>query len=897
MAVLSSVVQFFSNILCFRMKRQSVIQSRSEFSAIITAYVECLRYIIMKNVSHQDECEKLITTQLISVLDWCIINKNVSSKYLFTEIANLIQYWSKNSDSGEFANYQHYTSCFWKSIEYSFTKEVSVDEEILVPIAEKQVEFLFCLKRNNSLRKKGKVKFDIEAQPESGDQPVRINPVANMYLHDLYTLAYKLSDFYILLFTDKDYFRVIPIVLSVMQEFECIELFKFLNKKFTTADSNLGSLIDVYNNIFKMLLMNENTSSDAVVDIVFVLCKYLNHEDKYVVLSSLSELPVDGCLFWTAKRAIHYPYCEDATVREWLSTETLTNLLVRITSSMLTNDIRSDEMLFLKHALNQNSSGDIFVSETGCRNIISILCDALLSPREYPDSIEKCGSFAAYLASVIYTEKTLLKYGDQLVLALFAISCNHNFDADTISVDTLQEVNTAWQDVISIFVAKDSATSELHNLVWKLTKIIHNNFLNDNPDMKHLVAAIIDLIQTLISDNNIENISAVMNSVLVPPMQIRSTLSQIINLCVNAELVNGDVSWLDSCPLPANAIGNRVDNFEIIKYLKWYEIVIRVVGSFFLKSTNEEVHDDFENNVMDCLSESTDDINNLIMTSLYCYAAVKVFSTNFINTKISKEIQLSLPGMKEICLQFVNEIHQRPFYQALYDKIVTTNVNVLWAKLFYTLTQDFSITKTNNVTLYKNLTKSLPETFSLQLTQLFNADLSYEIVINATLRLQKFIIARSLIQQEENDIQIVEILTLLYSTKLNDDTVLLYNKNVSSSDWTSVQTSVEAMRLLTSIIRYKPLSMTQKYWDFFIVSLAAWSSSVEKSKNNYCNAGTAMFITAFTELFSTFSRYIKNLEAQSESQLESSVIDDYKKIFAEDINNVIINTWIYITGT
>lgn len=71
-----------------------------------------------------------------------------------------------------------------------------------------------------------------------------------------------------------------------------------------------------------------------------------------------------NCIFWSARKAIHHPYCDDPAIQFWLSSPTLSNLLTTITSSMLTNKISSEEMLFLKQALNQNISEGKFKMKT-----------------------------------------------------------------------------------------------------------------------------------------------------------------------------------------------------------------------------------------------------------------------------------------------------------------------------------------------------------------------------------------------------------------------------------------------------------------------------------------------------------------------------------------------------
>lgn len=633
---------FFSSMQ-LGLKKTSVLQSRSEYNAIIVAYFECLRYVIMLNVSNIAECENLIKLQLIPPIEWTLIIQNTMSKHLYNEVATLLHYWYRNIEGNE-NNYKLYTQCFWENIELVFEKYISEYKEQthntieLINIIKKEVDLLLCLKRVNVYRKKDcKVTFVME-EKKNEERSVTTNTEENLsyYIEDLKKITFRTINSYLKLITADKINDLIPVLLLLIKEFDCLELFTYLNTKLVLDSSveyqnNSSSLLRLYNYLFAPKIQEENISLEPIIDIIFTLYNYLNEEEKEFILTSLSESTIKTCLFWTAKKSIHHPYCNDKTIQQWLKTEQVTNLLVTITKSMIDNEITTDELLFLKQAINQTDCGGVLTHD-GCSKICSILCQALLNPTDYPDSIDKCASFASHLSAIIYNEKTLLTYGDQLISALFSLSCNNTYDRDTISVDTIYEVNTSWQDVILLY--KEDST-DLQNLVWKFTKIIQNTFWIQNSfnDVEYIKYVVVDLIRTLITknDNKTAEFISLIKSILVLPEKLRSTITQINDLCLYAQLIENEISWTDTCPVTSlECLEENINPVELQQFLMWHQLVLNVLKDFF---TNQDDNDE-DKPPHFYLETSTDEINDVLTTTLYCYAQIMCFARSYGNVSI-----------------------------------------------------------------------------------------------------------------------------------------------------------------------------------------------------------------------------------------------------------------------
>lgn len=286
-----------------------------------------------------------------------------------------------------------------------------------------------------------------------------------------------------------------------------------------------------------------------------------------------------------------------------------------------------------------------------------ILCGCLLSPSEYPFTIDTCASFAAQLAASVYTEKTLFTYGDQLILALFSMSCNVNYDPETLSKDTLWEVTTAWQDILTIFTV-DELSTDFDNIIWKFTKIVQNEFIsNSSESMERLTTVIVGLIKCIQQNNdNTNRLSQITKTVLNVPSAIRTVKEQMTDICNCTRIIRGDLSWPVQCPVPENILQIVPDEKLVINYLTWNRFVINVLTALFKKSNNQDEEtdecdeDEEEEPIM---TQSTDVVNSLVKSALQSYTIAKIFIDNYKTVRI---VLITIFFLYEFHCEFVANI-------------------------------------------------------------------------------------------------------------------------------------------------------------------------------------------------------------------------------------------------
>lgn len=271
------------------MKQKNVIASRSESVVIINTFSECLKYVVMKHNANIVLCEKLVRHQLIPLLEWCLMDNQACYKTIFNQTAALIQYWCRNQL--EIEHYTLFIKLFWNSTESLFeglllNLETKSDTSVINDLAGKQVEFLQSLKHMVKPKKQLKVKFTTEEQEECMSVQGHELPLGcgYDYFESLNKLVLKTSEAYIKLINHKRLKVLIEQLYNIFSDFCDANLFSHLCK---SSETKLGG---IYWNILYKWLKCKYLSCKSVVDLIFLLLRSLDQEEKITVLNSLNEV-------------------------------------------------------------------------------------------------------------------------------------------------------------------------------------------------------------------------------------------------------------------------------------------------------------------------------------------------------------------------------------------------------------------------------------------------------------------------------------------------------------------------------------------------------------------------------------------------------------------------------
>ncbi|KAI4457621.1 zinc finger protein [Holotrichia oblita] len=888
----------------FFLKQRSTISSRSESSAVSITLIECLQYIIMKNQANIPLCEKLIKTELIPIIEWCLNECPDSYKQLYNQVAGLVQYWHRNRNHQDVHNYLRYLEYFWTNLDSLFqgllmNVERSFEKNAASDLAVRQIELLISLKHTIKPRKQMKVKFETEPL-ESGDlntsgSMMKSDKCDESYQLSLNVLVFKLCKSYVNFINSKQSRELLEHLYALILEFENKDFFVSLSKMVMGDGEEQGKLIHIYEKLLYKWLKSSYLCTKSVIDMIFILFKYLDDSEKLNILETFTKLQSEQC-GWCVTRALSYPYNSDPVIQQWLSNAKVDEYLISIAEKELILDESTPESsILLKQAFTEHKDEELFISKNAVIQIVNIISNCLLNPSDHPVTLDSCASLAAYISSVLYTENLKLRYGTELLLALFKLSCNTRLDTETISQDTLWEVNTAWQDVVGILCCS-LETEELKSLANQFAEIIEEEFLiNDAKIFKseEIVDKIVNFIRVIKKNNGFvifKLLELFLERNFVPKWR-----SELTNLCVCAEYSRGSLSSLYS-PVDSGIIS--VEDETILKYFKWLGLVIDVfltpieAVENYEDDEDEVLHEESPLKEVHTMIDASDDIYKVMLNLLYDVTLANTIKDNFKTIKsYSNLVEISESFIEKLKILMTHIDCKSHVERELMERI--TKDSWLWAKVVHFLSAEVAKEDLTHVYGdYLNKDEFQEEICQgrVHLTQAFAETLSFDDVLYNACLSERVVTLRSLIHREDIAADIAGTFKLIdaFKIKCGKD---LYNLDLSN--WERTETLIEIIRLCSAVIRNnKVQSLSQEHWDFSVISLASWCTKLPELRVNYQKIQVSAFISAVAELFTNVESYLNDLE---QHMPEHKYILEWRAVFAQDVHTELIATWLYLS--
>lgn len=284
------------------MTQKSTLASRSETLAITTAFTECLQYLISTNYDNESFCKTLISSQLMPMLNWCLIEDVSCFKSVCKQIAGLVQSWSRNCDKSEV--FQKYLIFFFEFTAETFIGMFQEDATAVndgentridvIALTDKQLEFLHCLKQVPRPKRKGQVKFAEAQTGATKENIVSSNSSVHSdekYIGFLNNLVYKLCERYVEYINLNYRKQLFGNLYSLVSEFDTFGVFNKLIEKMKITNPE-ATFYSIYQNILEMWFKTQDYNCKHVVDLIFLLFKFIKDEEKETILKSLIQVSI-----------------------------------------------------------------------------------------------------------------------------------------------------------------------------------------------------------------------------------------------------------------------------------------------------------------------------------------------------------------------------------------------------------------------------------------------------------------------------------------------------------------------------------------------------------------------------------------------------------------------------
>lgn len=880
--------------------------SKSEVIATCSAYYETLQYIIIQvanddGVNDADKlqlCSTLLDEHIIAVIFWCINADGSFGKHIYHHIASLLSYWCKNAQTVEL--YKQLLARFWSELYHVLCSSLETSTNIK-NITNSHLELLKNLKTYSIQKVKAIKSIKFEDSPTKPAAETSVNETGSAtFVEQLNELAFKVGSIYLERISSTHEIEFVENFEILVKDYQSEELFRHLVKWNNPDKANICSLYDT----FAKWLMEEELRSEAIVEIILVLYKYLKPSEKIDLLNRWIRVP--SVQSWIIMRALSYPLCMEPDITKLLKMKEVTDHLVEC-AKQASLGVYKENLVLLQKCFFQTEDGNILIDIRTCGKIVEIMCEPLSDVARI-GQMDQCASFLAQILPVICSDDAMKELQRNIFLSLFEFSIMKEL-SEHLSDDTLWEVTTAWQDALS---SNDVVMDEL--LADLCAKIISDKI--DNISMDKMTMSSMERFTEIVSKLivcSIESMSSADKTNLVDSL-VRKFLRNndeheiyMENLGLFIHLLHGEVtidgaienvssdkfSFLDALD---DYLKRKLINLEVVVKLScnikrnYNKLTVVVEDDMepgdeieFSELSNhiqdEEVTEDYCDVNENLLAEWTDGIFEKVLNVFYSEAVLNVVMTY--STDLNSKLEYWIINVQER-LKIMMKYLPEPIMTQLTTKLfeLANEKGGLWAKSLVNLLETKNYDKTSAVLLYedavihsnKNETMinyvNILQTFSEQVNKR-SLPITSNLFENYSNLLVKVSACRSLMRNhlaiddfnETGDRKVVGHALIIMNeiiVKQKAEPFLLYNKDVSSESDESVLLATEVAHFLSDVLTYFPCEVDVKRWDFIRIALSSFVLSVSKSCERFNDNKVKVFICAIFRLNAALFKFFTN---------------------------------------
>lgn len=168
-------------------------------------------------------------------------------------------------------------------------------ESDIISVTDKQLEFVHSLKHIPKPKKKSQVKFAEEETNSTKENPLATDTSIHCdekYLELLNNLVFKLCEHYVEYINAHYCKKMFGNLYSLVSEFDTLNIFNRLIDKMKTVNPD-ATFYNIYQDILEKWYKTPEYSCKHIVDLIFLLFKYITDPEKEKILQSLIQVKYD----------------------------------------------------------------------------------------------------------------------------------------------------------------------------------------------------------------------------------------------------------------------------------------------------------------------------------------------------------------------------------------------------------------------------------------------------------------------------------------------------------------------------------------------------------------------------------------------------------------------------
>lgn len=877
---------------------------KSELVSVTSAYVETLQYVIMKISSSTVEEDRenretfifnLLDDHIIAVIYWCINTETNYGRAIFPQIRNFIQYFSKNSKTHE-----KFLERFWSELYLVLNSSIMTPSTNEKNIALNHIELIKQLRAVKKPSAKIRFQDQTDGSAHSDGQNLNDSTSENNFADHLLNFASKLCITYIEKINTMKECVFIENLEILVKENQTLEFLQKLAGWENPKETKLSSLC----NTFIGWLEIENLSCELIVELILVLYRNLEPSDK-IDLQKI--MKISSARMWLIERTLSHPFCNDPTIVKFLKSDSVVEYLIECAEFVIRNATNADYLSILQKSFFHNDENVMLIDSETCKKIVDIMRKPLEDIKLF-NQLDQCSSFLAQIFSVLSSDAEFDGVKMVIFFSLFELSVMRDI-SEEFSEDTMWEVTTSWEDALS--ANEIQVTDELLEKCATIVQKKINSILLQNYSIQSLqkFAKVINKLVNCITDQNEkDNKMKVIEKVLRKVLVFDEESSNYIeNLACYILSIKGKLTTKSIHDVPENNFYKMMNSYlrSVLINLETLVGLCCGVSNKDNEDNESEECEDSENSV----SEWNEFFVDFFLQISYADAMLDILM-NHLSKLIHEDWVLYLQerlkcALKNFPENIFDTIREKLFESAAKRGEVRVEClrRLLDTKLY---NNDIGL-------LFKDandrIQRQNSELADVNILQSFASSIEKKTMsistINSSDVLVKISFARSLLKnylEVDNFNQYADRKVVGYSLLLLNEIIqkqiserfLLYNKDISLDSEAAILLSAEAAHFFADILTFIPYELDSKSWDFIRLALSSWILSVSKSLHKLSENKVRVFIAGVFRFNASLSRFIREERTKSSTPLLKDVIEEWDKVFAKDVNVIMVKSFVNI---
>ncbi|XP_019510520.1 PREDICTED: E3 ubiquitin-protein ligase listerin [Hipposideros armiger] len=951
-------LDFFKNFLTSLvtgLSTERIKTSFSECSAVVSAFFECLRFIMQQNLGEEEIEEMLINDQLIPFIDAVLKDTRLQDGQLFDHLAETLSSWETKADMEKddktAPNLEKVLLNFWERLSEICVQKINEPEADVKSVLGVSSLLQVLQKPKSSLKsnkkKNVKVRFADE-MPESNKEDEKcvssegensegselmaepsashscsdlIPPLRKKPLEDLVCRLAEMSINYV---NDQKSERHLRFLSILLNSFSSTQVFKVLlsdeeQSIIKSKPLKIAKLIQknpsvqfLYQKLIGWLNEDQRKEASFLVDILYsALCCCDNNKERKDVLDNLTEVD----LKWNSILQVIEKACSSsdkrALVIPWLKGEVLGEKLVTLANCLCNKDLEStvspeshfsEGWTLLSLVLSKHVENDYLIGEVYVERIIVKLHETLSKATKLSEA-ENSDSSVSFICDVAYNYFSsakgclLLPSSEDLLLTLFQL-CAQSKEKTHLPDFLISKLKNTWLSGVNLLVHQTDSTTNKQSAFLHLSALwLKNQVQSSSLDIKSLqglLSAVDDLLNKLLESEDTSLLGVYVGSVMPNNSEWEKMRQSLPMQWLHRPLLDGRLSLNYEC---FKTDFKQEDAKKPPSHLCTSALLSKVI----LVALKKEIV--LENNELEKI------IAELLYSLQWCEELDNPpsFLTGFCDMLQKMNITYdNLCGLSNtsglLQLLFNRSREHGTLWALIIPKLILSrSVSSDEVKRHYRRKEGFFPLTEGNMHTIQSLCPFLSKEDKKEfIAQCIPALLAWtkEDLCSTNGGFGHLAIFNSCLQTESiDDGELLHgILKILICWKKDHEDIFLFSCNLSEVSPEILGVNIEIIRFLSLFLKYCSSPLSESEWDFIMCSMLAWLETTSENHALYSVPLIQLFACVSCDLACELSAFFDSTTRATTGTLPINLISEWKEFFSQGIHSLLLPLLVTVTA-